>query len=677
MKFIRQHLSAQFSVALALVFLISTPIIGVITWRILFQATEQGVTHSLDAQNSIVEMSLNAMHRDAEKNLKISLGGLLQIAPAPYTLNTAEMVAVGDKSVPMLRGGGVALSGNNHPCDQVMSLAGAVCSIFVRSGDSFIRAASTVKKPDGSRAVGTPLDPKGSAYAAAMKGEDSLSVSQVQGKTFMALYRPVKDAQQQIVGVIAVGYDLSERMAEFKKQLSAIKIGETGYYYIIDATAGERRGTFIVHPSLEGKNGYDMKSADGRMLFQEFLEKKNGTVRYRWINQGETSPRDKVAQLRHIETWNWIVIAGTYEEELTRSSRGAIVTLLLGLVGQAVLLIVLIAWLFNRFIGAPLESAQATIADIASGNLTRRVETTREDEIGIVLRSVESMRNSLATMIGEVRGAVSDLTTQARSLLDAARHSGASASEQSNSAAAIAAAIEQLQASLGVIDQNAAEVQQFATQASEQSQRGAQVISQATDEMRQIAEHVNHSSTVVAALAQEAGNISEIVGVIKGLAEQTNLLALNAAIEAARAGETGRGFAVVADEVRKLAEGTAKATERIAAVVGGIQNNSAEASQSMTSVNTQVEQGVRLSDEAQRAIETIRQGAGDLTRRLDAISNSLRQQSAAGSDISSKAEQVAAMSEGTAQDAGKVSGEVAHMESLAKTLAAAVERFRI
>lgn len=220
MKYLRQHLSIQFGAALALVLIVGTTVIGVITWRILYQASEQSAINDMDAQNSIVEMSLTAMYRDAEKSLKISLGGLLKIAPSPYTLNVDEQIQVGDKSVPMLRGNGVALTGNNEPCDQIMSVAGAVCSIFVRSANEFIRVASTVKKPDGSRAVGTPLDPKGDAYASAIKGQETLSISQVQGKTFMALYQPIKDAQQQIIGVIAVGYDLSERLAEFKKQLS-------------------------------------------------------------------------------------------------------------------------------------------------------------------------------------------------------------------------------------------------------------------------------------------------------------------------------------------------------------------------------------------------------------------------------------------------------------------------
>jgi methyl-accepting chemotaxis protein-2 (aspartate sensor receptor) len=674
---VRRRLSAQFILILVLVFLAGTILTGLFTWRMSSSASEETMLANLNAQLGMLEGSLNTLHKDAERGLRSGLAGLAQLAPPPYTLHAGEQIAVGERNAPMLRAAGAPLSGQHQACDQVSAIIGGVCSIFARQGDDFVRVSSTVKKPDGSRAVGTLLDPKGAAYAAAVKGEDSLSISIVQGKNFMALYHPIKDAQQQVIGVIAVGYDLTERLAAFKTQLASLKIGETGYFIVIDAAPGERQGTFIVHPALEGKSGRGSKDADGNPLTDNILEKKNGVVHYRWINAGESGAREKVAAFRHVASWNWIIVGGSYMEELTRTGKQMILVLIAALVLQALVMIGLIAWLFARQIGHPLETARNVIAGIADGDLSRVVTTEREDEIGAMLRSVETMRGNLSSMIGATRLAAKELSDRAQTLSQAARHSGASAREQSTSASSIAAAIEQLHASLTVVDRNAAEVQQFADQANEQSRLGGQVISQTSTEMRQIAERVGQSSTVVQALASEAGNIGEIVRVIQGLAEQTNLLALNAAIEAARAGEAGRGFAVVADEVRKLAEGTRQATEKISSVVGNIQAHSNEAAQSMNSASSQVTQGVELADEAQRSIDTISRGAEDLTAQLNAITLSLREQNAAGTDIARNVETVARKSQETAEDAHKVSEEVARMESLAHQLGATVERFRL
>jgi hypothetical protein len=100
----------------------------------------------------------------------------------------------------------------------------------------------------------------------------------------------------------------------------------------------------------------------------------------------------------------------------------------------------------------------------------------------------------------------------------------------------------------------------------------------AANEAGRVAENaVAQASTMtgdVVALDEASAAVGEVIRIISGIADQTNLLALNATIEAARAGEVGKGFAVVASEVKDLARETAKATQRVADQIAGIQSSS-------------------------------------------------------------------------------------------------------
>jgi methyl-accepting chemotaxis protein-2 (aspartate sensor receptor) len=674
---IRKHLSLQFNLVLIGLFLVGTTAIGLFTWNTISTSAERSMVTNLDTQISILSASLDSLYKESEHNLHVALGGLSESVPGPYSVSQGEMVSFGERSAPMLRSNGTAITNNNRPCDLVMAYTGAVCSIFVRSGEDFIRVASTVKKPDGSRAVGTLIDRASPIYRAITGASEYLGASRVAGKTFLALYHPIKDAADQVVGVVAVGYDMTSRVNAFKAQLGSLKIGDTGYFYVLDANGGATRGTLIVHPSLEGKSLAGVNDANGQPVFERMLEQKHGVLHYSWKTDANSSAQDKIAAFHTVEGWDWMIVGGSYVSELTKDGRSIVITMVLGLIVQAVAMLALIAWLFSRMVGRPIEEAEGTVAAIAAGDLSRSIRTSREDEIGTMLRSVETMRIGLSAMIAEVRHAATEIGGRSDTLTAAATRSRASSSEEASSAMGISAVMEQLHTSLAVVDDNASEVQRFANDAGERAKNGSEVISRVATEMGQISRQVEESSTVVGALAKEAANIGEIIDVIKGLADQTNLLALNAAIEAARAGEAGRGFAVVADEVRKLAEQTRQATEKIAVVIGGIQAHTQNASGAMDHVSTQVAMGMSLADEAQTAITAISNSAVDLTQRLDAIALSLKEQNAAGTEVARSIESVASASETTAADAGKVSQEAEEMKALAATLNATVERFRL
>lgn len=114
--------------------------------------------------------------------------------------------AVAGKTVPALYFGATKMNNNFMLVDEVQKEVGGTATIFVKNGDEFIRVATNVKQDDGSRAIGTILDPKGKAMAAIAKGESYFGEANILGKPYVTGYDPIRDASNNTIGVYYVGY---------------------------------------------------------------------------------------------------------------------------------------------------------------------------------------------------------------------------------------------------------------------------------------------------------------------------------------------------------------------------------------------------------------------------------------------------------------------------------------
>jgi len=114
--------------------------------------------------------------------------------------------AVAGKNLPALHFGATKMNNNFVLVDEVQKEVGGTATIFVKSGDEFVRVATNVKKDDGSRAIGTILDPKGKAIAAIAKGESYFGEADILGKPYLTGYEPIRDASSNVIGIYYVGY---------------------------------------------------------------------------------------------------------------------------------------------------------------------------------------------------------------------------------------------------------------------------------------------------------------------------------------------------------------------------------------------------------------------------------------------------------------------------------------
>jgi CO/xanthine dehydrogenase FAD-binding subunit len=116
------------------------------------------------------------------------------------------MATVAGKEVPAIYFGKTEMNNNYSLVDDVVKKAGGTATIFVKSGDEFVRVATNVKKDDGSRATGTILDPKGEVIASIRKDEAFYGEVGILGKPYVTGYEPIRDSSKDVIGIYYVGY---------------------------------------------------------------------------------------------------------------------------------------------------------------------------------------------------------------------------------------------------------------------------------------------------------------------------------------------------------------------------------------------------------------------------------------------------------------------------------------
>jgi methyl-accepting chemotaxis protein len=400
----------------------------------------------------------------------------------------------------------------------------------------------------------------------------------------------------------------------------------------------------------------------------EAAQKELGT-----FNTAFSQLEDQMAALSElIETNTQQTSQGT-----AQAIQSANFTLGIVLLASLVMLLVQGRWVTLSIIG-PLQTASRIAQSIAHGNLSEPIaEPTQKDEASALIRSLATMQRDLRGMIEVVRSNAHGVRGMSDQLSSGCHQVADSSQQQSAAASTMAAAASEMTASIEEITRHAERALDMANQAESLAKDGGRVIHQVVQDMDSIARSAQQSAQVIRTLDKESEGIFNIIQVIKGIADQTNLLALNAAIEAARAGEQGRGFAVVADEVRSLAGRTSASTQEIASMVARIQQSTREAVTSMEAGVAQVDKGMAVTADVERAIREILGATLNTTQLVNDITRTIGEQSLASNEIAHQVDMIAGMSEGNSKVIGQTASTTDELSSLAGKLSQSVDRFRL
>lgn len=521
----------------------------------------------------------------------------------------------------------------------------------------------------------------------------SESMKQLQSKaleTLEADERASYDEQikQQVDNVISLcqtiydQYQAGVYTEEEAKKLAAdeirqLRYGDAGYFWV-----DQYDGTNVVllGNDTEGTNRMETKDANGYQMVKEIIrvgqEADGGYTDYVFPKEGETEPSPKRSYSKAFEPFGWVIGTGNYtdyiddqvasiEKDFSSYVTGRMTLFIISTLIEGIIVVLLLIMIIISII-RPLKKCISSIGVMEQGDFSQAMGTAllkRRDDFGKLAASLESMRNEMSGLIGEVKSQATEITRMVQEIDDNIQaldeeieNVSATTEELAAGMEETAASSEEINAMSHEINAMSHEIESAAKSIATRSQDGAteaddirdravgikKTTTENDERTKAIHAEINEGLTKALEDIKVVDQIGVLAESIMEITGQTNLLALNASIEAARAGEAGKGFAVVADEIRVLAEQSKAAVVHIQDVTKNV-----------------VESVTNLADGAKKLLEFVGTDVVDsfagFSDMADSYSNDAGSIDALVTDFSASSEQLLASINGVMDAIGEVS----------------------
>lgn len=607
--------------------------------------------------------------------------------------------------------------------DEVVSLVGGACAIFQRMNEEgdMLCVATNVESIEGSRAIGTfmpAIQPDGTpdpVVSAVLQGEAYRGRAFVVNAWHITSFEPLKDDRGNVIGILYVGIR-QESEESLRQAIMNTKVGRSGYVYILGGK-GEQRGHYIVSKDgvRDGEDIWESQDENGRYFIQSIINKalvlQKGEVDfevYPWRNKGELMARNKIATVMYFEPWDWVIGAGTYEDDYyaIKNQTEDALEQLLALSGTGGLLILLCAVFLALFLGRkivqPITEIITVAQQIAQGDLNAAKQSVDEldyagkaadkvfdqetvsfaeqyllDETGQLLCAIRTMTQNLNSLVGQVQESGIQVTTSTTQIAASARQQEAAVTEQAASANEVVSTCQEIvQTSQGLV-KTMNEVNEVALETASLADNGRSELAEMETTVKQLSEATSSIVSKLSIVREKANNIDNVITTINKVADQTNLLSLNAAIEAEKAGEYGLGFSVVAREIRRLADQTAVSTLDIEHMVNEMQSAVSAGVMEMDKFTDEVRQAVdnigRLGQQLERIIEQVQA----LIPRFEEVNEGMQSQSQGARQISEAMVQLNEIIQQTKESLGEFNNATEQLSEASRGLQEEVSRFKV
>ncbi len=310
----------------------------------------------------------------------------------PSTGETQEI------TVPFWSIGAQPVTLDSHIVEQVHNITGSLLSILQRLPDNNLLIISTgLQQEDGTPAAGVFIPAESLIAHTVLEGRRYVGRFNIANTWYLAAMEPLHDSSGRIIGAVSTA--IREQLeTALKRSILKIRVGETGYPYVLNSS-----GTLIIHPAKEGENILHDKDPSGFEFIRAIVTRAPrlppgsvGTIRYPWMNPelGDTKPRMKIAKYVYFRPWDWIIAAGSYEDEIfyaVKQTRGFVIFVAF----TSMLVAVAVSLVLARILSRPILKLTEITGQMASGDLSHSVDIKSGDEIGILARSFNLMANQV------------------------------------------------------------------------------------------------------------------------------------------------------------------------------------------------------------------------------------------------------------------------------------------